>query len=412
MEKEDDSLLLGSLSDRKLSVSGLILMIKNRLEDEFFDIEIEGEISGFTAHRSGHYYFTLKDEHAQIDAVMFKNRNLYIKFRPENGMKVIARGKVTVYEERGRMQLLVEYMEQVGLGDMLAALQRLIESLRKEGLFDEERKKPIPSLPKKIGLVTSRDGAALHDFLNVINRRFADVQILIHHAAVQGESAPAELIEAIKYLDEKEDLDVIVITRGGGSVEDLMPFNDELLARVIAACRTPVISAVGHEVDHTIADFVADLRAPTPSAAAELIIEKKDVLQKNLSGLLSHLSNLARSRISIERERLIGIKRSRLFTDPLYMVKREAQRLDFLESRLSMIVANKVSSNKDKVRGLSSLLESLNPVGVLGRGYSITTRADGRSLVRSSADVAVGEEIRTRFAAGSAASNITRLEES
>jgi exodeoxyribonuclease VII large subunit len=408
---ENDSLFLDSFRDRALTVSKLVLMIKDTLENAFFDIEIEGEISGFTAHRSGHYYFTLKDEHAQIDAVMFKNRNIYIKFRPENGMKIIARGKVTVYEDRGRMQLLVEYMEQVGLGDMLLSLHKLIETLKNEGLFDSERKKPIPRLPRRIGLVTSRDGAALRDFLNVIRRRFANVQILIHHAAVQGENAPAELVEAIQYLDNEENMDVIVITRGGGSIEDLMPFNDEKLARAIAACKTPVISAVGHEVDHTIADLVADLRAPTPSAAAELIIEKKDVLQKNLSDLLSHLFNLSRSRIAIERERLLGMKRSRLFTDPLFMVKREAQRLDYLENRLSMIASNRFNSSKDRLRRLSSLLESLNPGSVLGRGYSITLKADGRSLIRSSSEVAVGEEIRTHLASGSLTSNITGLNE-
>jgi exodeoxyribonuclease VII large subunit len=408
---ENDSLFLDSFRDRTLTVSRLVLMIKDTLENAFFDVEIEGEISGFTAHRSGHYYFTLKDEHSQIDAVMFKNRNIYIKFRPENGMKVIARGKVTVYEDRGRMQFLVEYMEQVGLGDMLIALHKLIETLKIEGLFDSERKKPIPRLPKRIGLVTSRDGAALRDFLNVIKRRFANVQILIHHAAVQGDSAPAELAEAVKYLDEKEDLDVIVITRGGGSFEDLMPFNDERLARAIFACKTPVISAVGHEVDHTIADLVADLRAPTPSAAAELIIEKKDVLQKNLSDLLSRLFNLSRSRISIERERLLGMKRSRLFTDPLFMVKREAQRLDFLENRLSIIAINRLKSSKDKLDRLSSLVASMNPKEVLSRGYSITLKADGRSPIRSSSEVAAGEEIRTHLASGSLTSNVTGFNE-
>jgi len=406
---ENDSLFLDSFRDRTLTVSRLVIMIKDTLEKAFFDVEIEGEISGFTAHRSGHYYFTLKDEHAQIDAVMFKNRSIYIKFRPANGMKVIARGKVTVYEERGRMQLLVEYMEQVGLGDMLLSLHKLIETLKIEGLFDSERKKPIPRLPRRIGLVTSRDGAALRDFLNIIKRRFTNVQILIYHAAVQGENAPIELVEAIEYLDNTEKVDVIVITRGGGSFEDLMPFNDEKLARAIYACKTPVISAVGHEVDHTIADYVADLRAPTPSAAAELIIEKKEVLHKNLADLLSHLSNLSRSRISIERERLLGMKRSRLFTDPLYMVKREAQRLDFLENRLSMIAVNCLKSNRDRLDRLSSLVASLNPGNVLSRGYSITLKSDGRSLIRSSVEVTIGEEIRTRFASGSALSNITEL---
>jgi exodeoxyribonuclease VII large subunit len=409
---ENDSLFLDSFRERTLTVSKLVLMIKDTLEKAFFDIEIEGEISGFTAHRSGHYYFTLKDEHAQIDAVMFKNRNIYIKFRPENGMKVIARGKVTVYEDRGRMQLLVEYMEQVGLGDMLLSLHKLIETLKIEGLFDKERKKPIPRLPRRIGLVTSRDGAALRDFLNIIKRRFANVQILIHHAAVQGENAPMELVEAIQYLDNTEKVDVIVITRGGGSFEDLMPFNDERLARAIFACKTPVISAVGHEVDHTITDFVADLRAPTPSAAAELIIEKKEVLQKNLADLISHLSNLSRSRISIERERLLGMKRSRLFTDPLHMVKREAQRRDFLENRLSMIAVNRLKSNRDRLGRLSSLVASMNPGKVLSRGYSITLKSDGKSLIRSSTEVIIGEKIRTRFASGTASSNITGLDES
>lgn len=409
---KNDSLFLDSFREKTLSVSGLVSMIKDTLEDTFFDIEIEGEISGFTAHKSGHYYFTLKDESAQIDAVMFKNRNLYIKFRPENGMKVIVRGKVTVYEGRGRMQLLVEFMEQVGLGDLLAALHKLIEKLNAEGLFAAERKKPIPKLPQRIGIVTSRDGAALRDFLNIVKRRFENVNILIYHSAVQGENAPAELIAGIEYFDNVEKVDVIVLTRGGGSVEDLMPFNDERLARAIAACRTPLISAVGHEVDFTIADYVADLRAATPSAAAELIIEKKAVLNDILENLFSHLRRIAANRIMLERERFTGLRRSRLFTDPLFMVNRESQRLDYLDSRLNANVESYVKLSKEKLSSIVSLISSLNPERVLERGYSITAKTESGEIIRSSDELGVGEAIETRFARGSASSKVTAVGES
>lgn len=409
---KNDSLFLDSFREKTLSVSGLVSMIKDTLEDTFFDIEIEGEISGFTAHKSGHYYFTLKDESAQIDAVMFKNRNLYIKFRPENGMKVIVRGKVTVYEGRGRMQLLVEFMEQVGLGDLLAALHKLIEKLNAEGLFAAERKKPIPKLPQRIGIVTSRDGAALRDFLNIVKRRFENVNILIYHSAVQGENAPAELIAGIEYFDNVEKVDVIVLTRGGGSVEDLMPFNDERLARAIAACRTPLISAVGHEVDFTIADYVADLRAATPSAAAELIIEKKAVLNDILENLFSHLRRIAANRIMLERERFTGLRRSRLFTDPLFMVNRESQRLDYLDSRLNANVESYVKLSKEKLSSIVSLISSLNPERVLERGYSITAKTESGEIIRSSDELGVGEAIETRFARGSASSKVTAVSES
>jgi exodeoxyribonuclease VII large subunit len=409
---KNDSLFLDSFRDKTLTVSELVSMIKDTLEESFFVLQIEGEKNGFVAHKSGHFYFTLKDEHSQIDAVMFKNRNIYVKFRPENGMKIIARGKITVYEERGRMQLLVEFMEQVGLGEMLAALHKLVEKLNAEGLFDPERKKPIPKLPQRIGLVTSRDGAALRDFLNIVKRRFENVHILIYHSAVQGEGAPAELIAGIEYFDNVEKVDVIVLTRGGGSVEDLMPFNDEQLARTISACSTPLISAVGHEVDYTIADYVADMRAPTPSAAAELIIEKKAVLHDTLENLFSHLRRIAVNRIMLERERLIGFRRSPLFTDPFFMINRESQRLDYLEGRLSSNAENYVRYNREKLSRIVSLIASLNPESVLERGYSITIKADTGDIIGSGAELKVGDKIETHFTQGSASSNVTAVKAS
>lgn len=406
---ENDSLFLDSFREKTLSVSELVSRIKTALEENFFDIEIEGEISGFTAHKSGHYYFTLKDERAQIDAVMFRNRNIYIKFRPENGMKVIARGKVTVYEDRGRMQLLIEYMEQAGIGDLLLALHKLTERLKAEGLFDPERKKPIPKLPRRIGLVTSRDGAALRDFLNIIKRRFENIHILIYHAAVQGETAPAELTAGIEYFDKEEPVEVIVLTRGGGSMEDLMPFNDEKLARAIAACKTPVISAVGHEVDHTIADLVADLRAPTPSAAAEMIIENKTVLHDTLENYRSRMMRFAFNRIALERARISGLKRSRLFTEPLFMVNRESQRLDFLEKSLNSNIENFIRYNKERLARILSLIGSLNPESILKRGYSITIKTETGEIITSAANLTAGDEIENRFAEGAAVSEVKSI---
>jgi len=399
MKREND-LSERLLESRTLSVSELIDSITHTLEDAYFDVEVEGEISSFNAHRSGHYYFSLSDPDAQLDAVMFRNRNIYLTFKPEIGMKVLARGKITVYKPQGRMQLTVDFMEQVGVGAALIALRRLAEKLQKEGLFDPDKKKPLPALPDRIGIVTSPSGAAIRDILNVIRRRFADLHIIIYPAHVQGESAVKELKEGIEYFDSTRTVDVIIITRGGGSPEDLIPFNDENLARSIFRCELPVVSAVGHQIDTTISDLVADLRAPTPSAAAELIVEKKSVLKKDLANLSKKLAMLMRGRIQLLKAHVLGFKRSRLFTDPYYLYKQESQRLDNLNERMVRSIKINANSAGERAQKLEQLLESYNPLSVLSRGYSITLRDDGKEIITSSSQVKKGEKIISKLSSG------------
>src|SRR5438270_5068303 len=289
---------------RIFSVRDLVGMVRTAVEREYTDIWIGGEISNYRPADSGHLYFTLKDGEAQLRVVMFRTQSRLLRFRPENGMEIVARGRVTIYESRGELQLIAEYLDPKGAGALQIAFEQLKAKLAAEGLFDAARKKPIPMLPRCIGIVTSPRGAAIHDILNVLRRRHASARLLIYPAQVQGEAAASEVAAGIRYFNKARKVDVIVVARGGGSLEDLAAFNDEGLARTIAASELPVISAIGHETDFTITDFVADLRAATPSAAAEMVIQSKHQLAEHLTHLRERLGRAARYRLLIARQGL------------------------------------------------------------------------------------------------------------
>ena len=294
------------------SVFEITSEIKKTL-DRFGIIWIQGELSNFKRHSSGHMYFALKDDRAQLKAAFFRNSNLYLKFRPEDGLEVLVRGRISVYEPRGDYQVIVEYMEPVGLGSLQLAFDQLKEKLRKEGLFDEGHKKPLPLLPRKIGIVTSPTGAAIRDMLRILARRNASLHILIYPARVQGDGSAQEIAEGVRYLNTRRDIDVIIVGRGGGSIEDLWAFNEEIVARAVFESRIPVISAVGHEVDFTISDFVADLRAPTPSAAAEMVSGAREDLMATVQSLAGRLVQAARLGIETRRLALERLARNRAF---------------------------------------------------------------------------------------------------
>src|SRR5437764_7739357 len=319
---------------RIFSVRDLVGMVRIAVEREYTDIWIGGEISNYRPAESGHLYFTLKDGEAQLRVVMFRTQARLLRFRPDNGMEILARGRVTVYESRGELHLISGYLEPKGAGALQIAFEHLKAKVAAEGLFDQSRKKPIPTLPRCIGVVTAPRGAAIHDMLNVLRRRHASARLLIYPAQVQGEAAANEVASGIRYFNRSRKVDVIVIARGGGSLEDLAAFNDEGLARVIAASELPVISAIGHETDFTIADFVADLRAATPSAAAELVISARQQLDEQIASLARRLEHGIRYRLMLNRQRFQELGEHRAVLRITDAIRRRQQRLDDLAARL------------------------------------------------------------------------------
>src|SRR5262249_27502816 len=307
------------------------------IERRFIDIWVEGELSNFKASSAGHLYFNLKDERAQLSAVCFRNAARLLRFRPENGKLFRARGRVSTYETRGEYQLIVEVLEPAGLGALQLAFEQLKEKLEKEGLFKTERKRPIPAFPRKIGIVTSPKSAALRDILTVLKRRHNAINVLLFPAEVQGDGASLQVMEGIDYLSRSTDVDVIIVARGGGSMEDLWPFNEERVARAIVRSRKPVISAVGHEVDYTISDFVADLRAPTPSAAAEIVVRSKAEIADRVRQFDIRLESVMKSRLSELRHFLSSKVGSRGFVVAEQRIRRMAQRVDDLAFRLEQV---------------------------------------------------------------------------
>lgn len=382
-------------------------MVKGILEENFVEVWVEGEISNLRTPSSGHIYFTLKDENSQMRVVMFKGQGRFLKFRLEDGLHVIMRGSVTVYEARGEYQVLADYIEPAGVGALQLAYEQLKERLSKEGLFEQARKRPIPVVPKKVGIITSPTGAAIRDMLHILGRRFANLHILISPVRVQGAEAPPEIIQAIRDMNSIEDLDVIIVGRGGGSIEDLWAFNDEGVARAIYNSRVPVISAVGHETDFTIADFVADLRAPTPSAAAELVVQNKAELEERLESLYRRLCHTARGRLSLLGSHLRSFE-GRLRT-PRDKVLQLSQRLDDLTLRLNLSVKQKLELSKRKLEREMSLLNSLSPLAILNRGYSITTSLETGMVVKEIGAVKPGERIGVRVTDGEMECRVERL---
>jgi len=432
------------LEQRKIyTVYEITSEIKRTLE-KFGTLWLQGEISNFKHHTSGHMYFALKDDRAQLRAAFFRNNNAHLKFRPEDGLEVLVRGRISVYEPRGDYQLIVEFMEPKGLGSLQLAFEQLKQRLRKEGLFDEAHKKPLPLLPQKIGIVTSPTGAAIRDMLRILQRRNASLHVLLYPTLVQGPGAADQIAAGIRYFNSREDIDVIIVGRGGGSIEDLWAFNEEIVARAVYDSRLPVISAVGHEVDFTISDFVADLRAPTPSAAAEMVSGAREDLRATVASFEGRL--LQAVRLGIERKRLtlerLAHNRAfriapgkirdfqqsfdeatlRMIQAVQRFVTRSRHREQMAHSRLLRVdlrqlrkwrkeslavdvrrAATSIKGRQQRARGRLDLsmarLNALSPLAILERGYAICRDPQG-SVLRNAAEVSSGDFVDVRLARG------------
>jgi len=438
-------------------VSELSRVIREKLEAEFADVWVEGEVSNFRSASSGILYFTLKDETAQLRCVCFRQYARYLKFRPEDGLLVTARGKISVYEARGEYQLAVEFLEPRGLGALQLAFDQLKRRLAAEGLFDAARKKPLPRLPRRIGIITSPSGAAIQDMIRILRRRHENLQLLIYPVRVQGEGAAEEIIEALRFFHREPPkgmaVDVIIVGRGGGSIEDLWAFNEEKLARAIAASAIPVISAVGHETDFTIADFVADLRAPTPSAAAELVIETQERLAEQIETLEDDLRKVMRYSLLRRRQQLTELVAHRGFQTLRILLAQAGQRSDELAdglveaaretlrrarrrweqhhsflahfdlrmrqererlrlNRLTTALIHPVrlllAHKRGRMESLRAELEQLNPTAILARGYAIAFDTSGK-ILKDAGQAAPGDDITLRLARGRLAARVGKV---
>lgn len=380
------------------SVRELTAMVKERLTSDprLAGVAVLGEISNFKHHSSGHMYFTLKDEHSRLRCVMFRRENMRLRFRPADGQAVIAKGDVSVYEAAGDYQLYVREMVPAGHGELALAFEQLKQKLAAEGLFDEERKRPLPVLPRRIGVVTSPEGAALRDIISVTRRRFPNMPILLAPAVVQGEEGPDSVVRAIRLMNEHGGVDVLIVGRGGGSLEDLWTFNDERVARAIAASRIPVISAVGHETDFTIADFVADKRAPTPSAAAEMAVPDKRALLAHIQGQYERLQSGVRRRIEQGRARLRLLESRPVLARPGELLLEYRQRVDDAEERAGRAARDMLDQRERALAAAAGKLDALSPVATLARGYAVARRADTGQVVRRGGQVAAGDELLVR----------------
>jgi exodeoxyribonuclease VII large subunit len=380
---------------KALTVSEITRQIKLSLEQRFSRVWVQGEISNFKQHTSGHLYFTLKDEGAQISAVMWRSRAETLLFEPEAGMKVIVRGSITVYPPRGNYQLDVEQLTPVGVGELQLAFEKLKRKLAAEGLFDEEHKKPIPEYPERVGIITSETGAALQDIRSVLERRFPALDVLLLPVRVQGVGAAEEIAQAIGDMNRYAKVDVIILGRGGGSLEDLWPFNEEIVARAIYGSRIPIISAVGHEIDFSISDFVADLRAPTPSAAAELVVRDRAELLEILRNYCYTMRGSVGEKLATLRDRVQGLLSSYSFNRPRDLLRESAQRVDELERSLTSKFSHLVQLLHHSHLTLEHRLEALNPGSVLRRGYALV-RKEG-DLVTSARHLTKGDDATIQF---------------
>ena len=378
-------------------------------DDILSGIAVRGEISNCKHHTSGHLYFSLKDDGGVLKCVAFRSAASRLTFVPKDGMKVIAFGSVNVYSPAGQYQLYVQSMIPDGKGDLFAAFEQLKAKLEAEGLFDPERKKEIPKFPRTVGVITSSSGAAVEDIINIVTRRYPLAKLILYPVAVQGVEAPPDLIRAVCYFDA-HPTDVVIIGRGGGSMEDLWCFNDEGLARAIADAQVPIISAVGHETDFTICDFVADLRAPTPSAAAELAVPDRGELAEKIVSLQQKAVTALRSRARLAETRLARYAESAVMKDPQRILYPYATALAAGEEKLRLAVRQRTDGEKHRLSVLAERLQGLSPLAVLARGYGAISSADGR-LIRHVSDLTTGAEVRIRFADGTADAQITHVTE-
>ncbi|MEK6525708.1 MAG: exodeoxyribonuclease VII large subunit [Nitrospirota bacterium] len=443
---------MGTHPQRILTVSELTLLVRDRLEQEFPDIWVEGEVSNLRTPSSGHLYFTLKDQTSQIRAVLFRTGVQRLRFALREGLQVIVRGRLTVYEPRGEYQVVLDYLEPKGIGALQIAFEQLKEKLTREGLFDRSRKRPLPFLPRRVGLVTSESGAAIRDILAVLRRRCPILGVLIYPVPVQGEGAAPRIAEAIRALSASGKVDVMIVGRGGGSLEDLWCFNEEVVVRAIADSAVPVVSAVGHEIDYTLADFAADHRASTPSAAAEAVAPVLDDLIRTLLDLRVRQERAIRTQITLVRHRA----QDQYGAMPALRlrVQRHAQRLDELAGRLGLLVRDSFSTlqqrvtacrhalgvhsplarvrralvlvpqlfkrveqrmltvlvfRRQAVRSLAATLDTLSPLAILARGYSIVQTVPEGAIVRRARDVSVGDEVRARLAEGQLLCDVRKI---
>ncbi|MFA5166971.1 MAG: exodeoxyribonuclease VII large subunit [Candidatus Omnitrophota bacterium] len=409
MQKENSTSFNELKDGRKIyTVSQLNRQSRLLLESRLSAVWVEGEISNFKHHSSGHIYLTLKDESAQISAAFFSQYQRGLRFELKDGLKVLAFCRVSVYEARGQYQLYIERVEPQGVGALQLAFQQLKEKLAKEGLFGEERKRPIPKFPKTVGVITSPTGAAIHDILNVVNRRFCGTHILLYPVKVQGEGAAEEIVTAIGTMNERSEADVLIVGRGGGSIEDLWAFNEEPVARAVFGSQIPVISAVGHESDWTICDLVADMRAPTPSAAAELVVSSRLELEERLRGHKERLDFAMNGMFEQYQEQLSNLASSAAFRQPQYLLDQFTGRVDDLGRRMESRLANFVDSKGQSFRGIMGRLNALNPLAILERGYSVSFNEKG-DIIKNVRQLSVGDIMQTRLHKGSLVSKVTAI---
>ena len=448
----------GSAPERDIySVSRLNQEARLLLEQGFPRIWLEGELSNVSRPSSGHLYFTLKDARAQIRAAMFRSRNQAIRFRPEEGLQVLVRGRISLYEPRGDYQLIVDQMEEAGDGALRRAFEELKRKLDAEGLFDAARKQPLPTLPSRIGVITSPSGAAVRDVISVLRRRFPAIPVLIYPVAVQGKEAGSEIANAIRLASRRAECDVLILTRGGGSLEDLWPFNEEVVARAIHDCRVPLVSAVGHEIDFTIADFVADRRAATPSAAAELVVPDQLEWLARLTQLSARLENRLRQLLSDDQRRMAWLEQRLQQLHPGQYLRQQAQRLDELEQRARLLIEIKFNRLQYSIKELNEelqrhsptqllgrlrlqqdllaqrlgtavlgllaekrrrlelacrSLDTISPLATLQRGYAIVSQLPERRILRQAASVKAGDRLEARLAEGTLVCTVDATENS
>ena len=382
-----------------LTVSQLTAQIKNLIESNYASIIVRGEISNFTHHSSGHMYFTLKDTHSELRAVMFKGSNNGLTFSPKNGLDVIAKGKLSVYEARGQYQIILNHMEPAGIGALYQAFEETKKRLQAEGMFSDERKLSLPKFPTSVGIVTSKTGAALQDMLIIFKRRAPQVRIVIRSALVQGDDAALDVASGIADLSTIDDIDLIIIGRGGGSFEDLWPFNDEALAREIVKCKKPIISAVGHETDLTISDMVADLRAPTPSAAAEIAIKNIFEISQNIDDQTKRIQNIVESKIASYWQTLDNLVERHNLQKPINVFKRHLEKIENFDKNLKIIMNKIFLLKESKLQSLSNSLEALSPNNTLKRGYSIAFNKKNQ-IITHPESIASNESFKVKMADG------------
>lgn len=392
----------------KLSVSGLVELLQDVVETNFVTVTVEGEVSNFATPASGHWYFTLKDRHAQLRAVMFRGRNRLVDRPPQDGALAVCSGAVTVYSARGELQMVVESLAAGGQGDLQVAFEVLKERLAEEGLFSAERKRALPPFPRSVGIVTSVSGAAIRDIINIMQRRAPDVHLLLRPVRVQGDGAAEEIAEAVRDLNRYGGLDVLIVGRGGGSMEDLWAFNEEAVARAIADSEAPVISAVGHETDFTIADFVADLRAPTPSAAAELVARHRQELEAHLDHLLIRLSSRMGQSLELVAERLAGLESQLAIYARDFAALPET--ITELEKRFIIAITTRMRQYADSLASVTGRLDALSPLQQLDRGFVIASRDRDGAGLRTAEGLSAGDPLWLRFSRGRAAVRVEDVE--